>query len=198
MGAVVGTRLSEDDVHPTLELLQEALRRRVQVEMSYLVPARDEITERIIEPVRAFSQDDLWYVEAWCTSSAGFRNFRLDRIQSARLTDRPASGGAGESSTPAGGTGAPAGGALYTPSPRDTSVTLVLKAQALWVAAHYNAVRTEEQPDGTLAAELQVGSTAWLPGLIASLGGAAAVAAPDEVRRAVLQWLEAARAHGAD
>jgi proteasome accessory factor C len=192
MGTVVGTRLSEDEVHPTLELLQEALRRRVQVEMSYLVPARDEITERVVEPVRAFSQDDLWYVEAWCTSSSGFRNFRLDRIQSARLTDRPAAGGPGADSA------APSGGVLYTPSPEDRSVTLVLGPQARWIAAQYNAVRTEEQPDGMLAAELRVGSPAWLPGLIASLGGAAAVAAPADVRSTVLEWLEAARAHAAD
>jgi proteasome accessory factor C len=49
-----------------------------------------------------------------------------------------------------------------------------------------------------LAAELRVGSPAWLPGLIASLGGAAAVAAPADVRSTVLEWLEAARAHAAD
>ncbi|MHA7262267.1 helix-turn-helix transcriptional regulator [Arthrobacter sp. TMN-37] len=191
MGTVMATRLSEDEVHPHLELFQEALRRGVQIEMSYLVPARDQITDRVIEPVRAFSQDDLWYVEAWCTGSAGFRNFRLDRIQDARLTDRPVTRG-GEAG-PAGPPPAPSAG-LYTPSPDDRSVVLVLKEPARWIAAQYNAVRTEEQGGGTLAAELRVGSVAWLPGLMAGLGGAAAVAGPGDVRREVLRWLEAALA----
>jgi predicted DNA-binding transcriptional regulator YafY len=194
MGTVVATRLSEDEVHPTLELFQEALRRGVQVEMAYLVPARDEISSRLIEPIRAFSQGDLWYVEAWCTGSGGIRNFRLDRIQSARLTDR-AAGGAGLSGASGAGTGP---GTLYTPAPEDRSVTLVLHAPARWIAARYNAERAEEQPDGTLAAELRVGSTAWLPGLLAGLGGAAAVVHPEDVRREVLQWLEAAAGSGAN
>ena len=190
MGTVVGTRLSEDEVQPHLELFQEALRRGVQMEMSYLVPARDQITERVIEPVRAFSQDDRWYVEAWCIGSAGFRNFRLDRIQDVRLTDRPVTRG-GEAGPPSNA--APSTG-LYTPSPDDRRIVLVLKEPARWIAAQYNAVRTEELGAGSLAAELRVGSVAWLPGLIAGLGGSAAVAGPRDLRAEVLRWLEAALA----
>ncbi|WP_051477019.1 WYL domain-containing protein [Arthrobacter sp. Br18] len=192
VGSSVATKLTEEDIDPALEALQAALAAGVRVEMSYLVPARDEISQRLLEPVRVFSHQDVWYLEAWCVHSEGLRNFRLDRIQDVRPIQAPA-----EHRHPAPAAGSAASRSIpevYRPSPHDTLVTLVLQPPARWLADQYGAVRRGELPDGALAAEVRLGSVSWLPGLVARMGGSAVVIQPREVRASALRWVEDALA----
>ncbi len=140
--------------------------------------------------MRVFSHQDVWYLEAWCVHSEGLRNFRLDRIQDIRPTTAPVE------RRPAGPAQAVPGSPpeVYTPSPSDHLVTLVLQPPARWVAEQYGAVRTGELPGGALAAEVRLSSVSWLPGLVASLGGGAVVVRPREVRESALRWVEEALA----
>ncbi len=193
IGTTVATKLTEDDIDPTLEVLQAALHSMVRVEVDYFVPTRDEITHRLIEPIRIFLHQDTWYLEAWSMDSDGLRNFRLDRIQSATLTDQPATETVDEqflardrrSVSP------------YRSGATDQAVTLLLEPRARWIAAQYNADAVQEMGEDRLAARLKVASSSWIPGLVAGLGGSAAVVAPNELREETLRWLEAARAHQA-
>ncbi|MBG6184413.1 proteasome accessory factor C [Arthrobacter sp. CAN_A214] len=203
IGSAVATKLTEEDIDPALEALQDALASGVRVEITYLVPARDEISQRLLEPVRVFSHQDVWYLEAWCVHSEGLRNFRLDRVQVVRPTTVPVENRRFEQA-PEGMTGGPTGGMtngmtrsspeVYKPSPSDRLVTLVLQPPARWVAEQYSAVRTGELPGGALAAEVRLSSVSWLPGLVASLGGNAVVIHPREVRESALRWVEEALA----
>ncbi|MHA7275632.1 helix-turn-helix transcriptional regulator [Arthrobacter sp. Hz1] len=182
-GRAIATTLTEEAVSHTLETIQAALASRVRLELTYLVPTRDEVTQRTVEPIRAFSRDNTWYLEAWCTSARSVRNFRLDRIQAAHLTADPA-------------TRRPSiadGDLLFRPTAGDTLVTFILRPPARWVAEQYDAERTQELADGQLAAEIRVATTEWIPGLIGRLGGDAAVATPDALRRDCVAWLTAAR-----
>ncbi|MHA7286002.1 helix-turn-helix transcriptional regulator [Arthrobacter sp. MDT3-44] len=192
IGSAVATKLTEDDIDPTLEVLQAALHSGVRVAVDYFVPTRDEITHRLLEPIRIFLHQDTWYLEAWCMDSDGLRNFRLDRIQSATLTDEPATATAGEASAARDRESAP-----YRSGEADHAVTLVLEPRARWIAAQYNADAVQELGQDRLAARLRVASTSWIPGLVASLGGSAAVVAPEQLREETLRWLEEARAHQA-
>ncbi|MHA7278433.1 helix-turn-helix transcriptional regulator [Arthrobacter sp. MDT2-2] len=192
IGSAVATKLTEDDIDPTLEVLQAALHSGVRVAVDYFVPTRDEITHRLLEPIRIFLHQDTWYLEAWSVDSDGLRNFRLDRIQSASLTDEPGTATADEAFA-----ARDRGSAPYRSGDADHAVTLVLEPRARWIAAQYNADAVQELGEDRLAARLKVASTSWIPGLVASLGGSAAVVAPDELREETLRWLEEARAHQA-
>ncbi|MUK01092.1 WYL domain-containing protein [Vibrio cholerae] len=191
IGSAVATKLTEDDIDPTLEVLQAALQSGVRVEVDYFVPTRDEITHRVLEPIRIFLHQDTWYLEAWSVDSDGLRNFRLDRIQSATLTREQATANVDEEALARGRKAA----SPYRSADTDHAVTLLLEPRARWIAAQYNADAVEELGDDRLVARLRVASDAWIPGLVAGLGGSAAVVAPESLREETVRWLEAARSH---
>ncbi len=191
-GSAVAARLAEPSGNAAvLETLQQAIAGHRQLDLRYLVPSRDEVTDRTVDPRRLFSVNDLWYLEAWCHRSEAVRNFRVDRIH--RVTDSgPASwqGPAQDAAFPAG---------LFRPGTEDTLVTLVTEPAASWVESAYDAVRRADLPRGRTAVELRVGNTRWIPGFIARQGGSAAVAAPAELRTETSRWLvEALTNYGAD
>ncbi|WAP50403.1 WYL domain-containing protein [Arthrobacter sp. ATA002] len=85
-GSAVAARLAEPDAGAgVLDQLQQAITGRRQLDLRYLVPSRDEVTDRTVDPRRLFSVNDRWYLEAWCHRSEAVRNFRVDRIH--RVTD---------------------------------------------------------------------------------------------------------------
>ena len=64
------------------------------VEISYGAITKEDVSQRLVDPVRIYIRDDFTYLQAWCRSSRAWRNFRLDRIlsatQSAQQIDVPA------------------------------------------------------------------------------------------------------------
>jgi proteasome accessory factor C len=182
MNDSIATTITEDEVAPVLATVRAGIDQHRQLHLRYVVPARDEVTERFVEPLRAFLHDDVWYLDAWCHSAAGRRNFRLDRMQQVELTDRPATVQAESPSV------------IFDRSSADRAVILVLGAGAQWIAQSYAAERTARTSDGRLAAEIRVATTAWLPGLVASLGGECSVAAPEAERENALRFVEGALA----
>ena len=186
VGTAVAARLDDAAAGPVLSDLQQAIAGSRQVELRYLVPSRDELTDRTVDPRRLFSVDNTWYLEAWCHRAEAARHFRVDRIHGLRdsgpaLTHAPVSGAAFPAS-------------LFTPGPADTTVTLVLAPSAAWVADAYDARRRAELPDGRTAVELRTGNTGWIPSFTARLAGAATVAAPQDLRQATTVWLQEAAA----
>nr|WP_231705066.1 WYL domain-containing protein [Arthrobacter gengyunqii] len=191
-GSVVAARLAEPEGSAEiLNTLQQAIAGRRQLDLRYLVPSRDEVTDRTVDPRRLFSVNNLWYLEAWCHRSEGVRNFRVDRIH--QVTDSgPASwqGPVPNAAFPSG---------LFRPGTEDTLVTLVLGPSASWVESAYDAARRADLPRGRSAVELRVGNTRWIPGFIARQGGSAAVAAPADLRSETGRWLrEALENYGPD
>lgn len=164
---------------PALAGLRDALQRRRRVHLSYLVPSRDETTERDVDPIRLLTVGDRWYLEGWCHRAEAVRRFRLDRVVEVRVLDEPA--------TPPPGTAAGHGrvpqqeGELFTSSPEDLEVVLDLHPPARWVAEYYPVERSEERPDGVLRVVLRSATPDWPARLVLRLGGGARVVAPDEV-----------------
>jgi|GEM_PF-2003458 len=68
--------------------VQEAVRRARVLNISYL-DAESKLTMRSVEAVGFYHGSDGWYLNGWCELRSAGRIFRLDRIQSARLTKRP-------------------------------------------------------------------------------------------------------------
>ena len=182
MNDAIATRITEDEVAPVLATVRTGIEQQRQLHLRYVVPARDEVTERFVEPLGAFLHQDVWYLDAWCHSAGGRRNFRLDRVQRVELTDLPVTK---KAETPS---------VIFDRSAADRAVVLILSPSAQWIAQSYAAERTAETDDGRLAAEIRVGTTTWLPGLVASLGGECSVATPQMERDRALSFVDAALA----
>jgi proteasome accessory factor C len=162
-----------------LPVVREALDGRRALHLSYYVPARDETTERDVDPVRLLLVEGRTYLEAWCRRVEGVRLFRLDRVAEVALLDEP-------SAPPAGVERRHVSQGLFRPAPDDLLVTLALRPAAAWVADYHPCESVVEQDDGALVVSLRARDTAWVRRLALRLGEQAQVLAPaalaDEVR----------------
>ena len=70
-----------------LARFRTAIRDRRRVELDY-VDRTDQATKRTVWPLGLFYWGVTWTVGGWCELRDGFRNFRLDRIAGARVTDK--------------------------------------------------------------------------------------------------------------
>lgn len=186
--------LSGPEVGPensaALETAREAIRTGAQLRLRYFSPQRDTVSERNIDPLRLYSLDNTWYLEAYCHSAQGLRNFRLDRIEALESTGLPVS------ETAAPGSSFPV--KLFTPNDDDTVVVVELTRRGIGLADEYYAERTAELPGGGLLAEIRFGSTDWLPMFVAQHGGTARILQPEALAEASREWLAAGLANYED
>lgn len=186
--------LSGPEVGPensaALKTAREAIRTGVQLRLRYFSPLRDTVSERNIDPLRLYSLDNTWYLEAYCHSARGLRNFRLDRIEALESTGQPVS----ETAAPGGSFPVK----LFTPNDDDTVVVVELTRRGIGLADEYYAERTAELPGAGLLAEIRFGSTDWLPMFVAQHGGAARILQPEELAEASREWLAAGLANYED
>jgi len=154
-----------------LARLRGALDLGRAVHLSYYVAARDESTERDVDPVRLRWADDRWYLEAWCRSVGAMRFFRVDRMDSVRVLDEP-------SVPPADLAPRDLSEGVYRPAPEHPVITLRLSQQARWVADYYACEQVVELPDGRLEATLRAADPGWLRRLVLGLGAAAELVGP--------------------
>jgi proteasome accessory factor C len=155
----------------TRELLATAVRDRHQVRIDYYVPARDEATARVVDPLRLVSAQGNEYLEAWCHSAEGQRLFRLDRISGAQALGTPVEEHPDLAPRDLGE-------GLFQPSPDDLLATLLLEPEARWVAEYFPTEDTQEAGDGRLRVRMRVADPAWLVRLLLRLGSAARVEDP--------------------
>lgn len=156
------------------EQLSGAVETRRQVRIDYYVPARDESTARVVDPLRLLNAQGNDYLEAWCHLAEGQRLFRLDRISSAEVLDT-----AVEEHTDIEPRDLHDG--LFQSSPDDLLVTLQLEPEARWVAEYYPTEGAEEAGEGRLRVRLRVADPGWLTRLLLRLGRAATVVDPAEL-----------------
>lgn len=81
----------QQNIQPDLSILQPVLKsvdQRKVLKIGYLARYNHEQTERLVEPLGVFYQDNNWHLIAYCQMRADYRDFRLDRISSMYLTDQ--------------------------------------------------------------------------------------------------------------
>lgn len=66
--------------------IDEALASRSSLEIEYHSMYRDEITQRTIFPIEMIQVEGQQYLSSYCYSASDFRQFKLDRIQKAVVT----------------------------------------------------------------------------------------------------------------
>ncbi|MGY1717720.1 MULTISPECIES: helix-turn-helix transcriptional regulator [unclassified Blastococcus] len=181
--------VSVDAREETLALARQALQDRRAVHLHYYVPARDERTERTVDPMQLLYVDGHWYLEAWCRRAEGVRLFRLDRVDEATVLDEPAA-------APPQATSRSIDDGLYQPGPDTPAVRLRLARSARWVADYYPTedVTPVDDPPGGLAVTVRTADLAWARRLVAILGGNAVVEEPAEIGAQVAAEARAALA----
>jgi predicted DNA-binding transcriptional regulator YafY len=181
----------ESDV---LTTVRAALDSGHNLELRYLVASRDEVTERVVTPMRLVSVDGRWYLEGWCQTADGVRLFRLDRMVEA------VSGELAEA-LPSEAVPRDLAEGIFRPREDDLTVVLELEPAARWVADYYPVEQATELPaspggpagsPGRLRVELRTPDPAWVIRLALRLGGQGRVVAPSDVVTAVREQAEAA------
>lgn len=152
--------------------LAGAVARQVQVELDYYVPARDEMSRRVVDPRGLTTHQGLTYLDAWCHSAESPRLFRLDRVAHARVLDDPIV------TEPVSARDLTDG--LFLRPEDTTRVTLRLAPQARWVTEYYPVedVRAAPGGSGEVDVDLLVADERWLTRLLLRLAPHASVLAP--------------------
>lgn len=153
-------------------VLDGAIHRRHQVELTYHVPARDEQATRVVDPHGVVVVDDLAYLDAWCHSAQADRTFRVDRVLAARELDAAVTDPSREPRE--------LDGRWFEDGPT-TSVTLRLAPPAQWVPEYYPVTAIRPGPGGTIEVDLDVAGEAWLRQLWLRLAPSAEVVSPPEL-----------------
>jgi proteasome accessory factor C len=158
----------------TVTTVTDALARSRRLRLRYWVPARDEATEREVDPLRLFTTDGVAYLAGWCYQVDDLRTFRLDRVLEASVLDEPID-------VPDAARQRALDTELYTPAPDDRLVTISLDPPARWVADYYPCEEITERGDGGLVVRLRAQDDGWLRRLALGLAGVAQVTDPPEL-----------------
>lgn len=152
--------------------VDRAIAERRRLWIRYYSPARDELTEREVDPIRLFAVGHT-YVEAWCRLSEARRTFRLDRVAEIRLLD--------ERSDPPPIEPRDLSAGLVQPAATDPQVVIEVGPGGRWVAEYYPHDSAEELPDGSLRITLRTPDPASLRRLALRLGPDGRITSPADL-----------------
>ena len=65
--------------------IQRAIREHKPLNLTYHSLARDQHSQRVVEPIKLVMIDNAWLLTAYCRLRAGMRNFNLARIERYRV-----------------------------------------------------------------------------------------------------------------
>ncbi|AXE25695.1 MULTISPECIES: helix-turn-helix transcriptional regulator [Streptomyces] len=150
--------------------VDRAISERRRLWLRYYSPARDELTERTVDPIRLFAVGHT-YMEGWCHLSEARRTFRLDRVAEIRLLDERSEPPAIEPRDLSVG--------LVQPAAEDPEVVVEVGPAGRWVAEYYPHDSAEELPDGGLRITLRSPDPASLRRLALRLGRDGRIVSPE-------------------
>lgn len=184
----VQVTLQSSAADATLQRARSALQNQHRVHLHYLVAARDETTERDVDPMRLVNLTGHWYLEGWCHRAQDVRLFRLDRVEAIEELDV-------RGVAPLDATSRDLGADIFTPGPDDLQIILGLAPAASWVAEYYPVQDAVQHDDGRTTVTLRAADSGWVRNLMWRLSGQAWVIEPaslrDEVRAGAVEALAA-------
>ena len=181
--AAAGGAISGDEVAVAVDVVTDpevvatvtdALASGCRVHLRYWVPARDEATERDVDPIRMFTSEGTPYFVGWCHLVDDIRTFRLDRALEVTLLETPVD-------VPAEARQRAFDKGLFSPDDDDRLVTLDLDPSARWVADYYPVEEVSERGDGGLVVALRARDDAWVRRLALGLAGRGRVTDPPDL-----------------
>jgi proteasome accessory factor C len=165
--------------------VDRAIAEQRKLWLRYYSPARDELTEREVDPIRLFAVGHT-YLEAWCRLSEARRTFRLDRVAEIKILDESADPPPVELRDLSEG--------LVQPAAEDPEVVVEVGPGGRWVAEYYPHDSVEELPDGGLRVRLRTPDPASLRRLALRLGRDGRIVEPRELAESAREAARAALA----
>lgn len=159
-------------------VIQGAIARGHQLDLTYHVASRDEVSTRVVDPRAIAGVEDALYLDAWCHRAGDDRVFRLDRIVSVTELDTPVLDPTARARDLTQG---------WFTDADTTRVTLRVEPAARWMTEYYPVEGARPGPGETLDVDLQVSSEAWLRHLVLRLAPHARIVDPPELADAVLR-----------
>mgnify|MGYP000287626645 FL=1 len=148
--------------------IEDALASRSSLEIEYHSLYRDEITQRTIFPIEIIHVEGQQYLSSYCYSASDFRQFKLDRIQKAVVTQ--------ESKT----------------IPEDATDTQTINSRLKVLKPTREIAERFSQQDLKAGSEFdyQTYSQQWLERSILSSGDGVALLTPPEIRASIAQMAQ--------
>ncbi|HUL61084.1 MAG TPA: WYL domain-containing protein [Anaeromyxobacteraceae bacterium] len=168
--------------------LEDAIARRVEIEIDYRAESTGTLARRVLEPRVLFSRDRDWYLAAWNVEKGEEHLYRLDRIVAVRPGDRVF----GEHRGPP--VSRYARGPLYLDSGRERRVRIRFTGAAVRAARERWPAAVERAPDGSATLETSATPGNYLYGWVLGFGGDADIVAPADVAERFRQRVDALRA----
>ncbi|GAA3886878.1 WYL domain-containing protein [Saccharothrix violaceirubra] len=185
-GVAVGLGLREaPETTPVRDAVSDGVRRGRALRLRYYTPSRDEITDRVVDPMRMLLVDGRNYLEAWCRTADDVRLFRLDRIDRVVVLDEAAT-------PPSHATPTDTSEGLFQPDSSQRTAVLVLEPDGRWIAEYYPVEDVTELGEGRMRVRMRYADTAWMVRLLLGHGGEVSVERPAELVAAVTRQAEAA------
>lgn len=171
--AAAVVRVAAGDDAPALATVRQAVQAGRRLWMRYYTASRDAVSERTVDPFRLLLTDGHTYLEAYCHTAGAVRNFRVDRIDDARMLDEPAQSTLWlETEIP---------DRMFHADSTSRSITLLLHPGSQWVADYYlvtsnvPVLADNGEPTGDIMVTMPAEHDEWLVRLVLSLGGAAEI-----------------------
>lgn len=154
-----------------LSELQGVLQRRRALLITYYTATRDELTQRVVDPMRVLVVGGRGYLEAWCRRAEAVRLFRVDRIDSCEELDEA-------SSPPPQAQPHDVSGGVFTPSDDLPLITLRIGRWARWITEYYPCESVVEESPERWLVSMRASDLHWARRLVLGLGPDVQVVAP--------------------
>jgi proteasome accessory factor C len=168
-----------------LAQLQATVQHGNALRLTYYTATRDELTERVVDPMRMIFAGGRAYLEAWCRRVEAVRRFRVDRIEAYSELDEP-------SAPPRQAELTDVSEGIFTPSQELMLITLRIGRGARWITEYYPCEKVVEESAEQWLVSLRASDLAWARRMVLGLGSQVTVVGPAELAEAVRQEAAAA------
>jgi proteasome accessory factor C len=158
--------------------LRCAVERGRALRITYYTAARDETTDRVVDPMRMLVVGDRAYLEAWCRRAEAVRLFRVDRIDAFEESDEPAA-------PPPDALPTDVSEGVFHATPDQPLVTLRVSRGARWITEYYPCEGVHAEPGEHWLVSLRASDLSWARRLVLGLGPEVSVVGPPELTEAV-------------
>jgi proteasome accessory factor C len=156
-----------------LDGLRAAVEGGHALRMTYYTAARDETTERVVDPMRVLMVGGRGYLEAWCRRAEATRMFRADRIDAFTELDEPAA-------PPVNAVPHDVSAGVFRPTPDLPLVTLRVGRHSRWITEYYPVEEVRRHGNEWIVT-MRVTDLGWAQRLLLGVGPDVTVLGPPEL-----------------
>lgn len=156
-----------------LDQIRAAVEGGHALRLTYYTAARDETTERVVDPMRVVMVAGRAYMEAWCRRAEATRMFRVDRIDAFTELDEP-------SAPPDEAVPQDVSDGVFRPTADLPLVTLRVGRHSRWITEYYPVEEVRRQ-GAEWVVTMRVTDLGWAQRLLLGLGPDVTVIGPPEL-----------------